>query len=55
MLYDYIEVNDVKFEQNSAFDLIQPHPFMSLSDKNKTLNDIFEDSANEILHVREQI
>ena len=55
MLYDYIDVNNVKFEQNNAYDLIQPNPFISVTDKNKLINDIFEDSANEILHVREQI
>jgi len=55
VLYDYVDVQDVQFEHTNVYDLIQPHPFVSLSDKEKTINDYFEGSSHENLNVREQV
>jgi len=55
ILYDYVDVSEVTFEHSNVYDLIQQHPFVSLTDKEKAINDIFEGSNHESLHVREQV
>jgi len=54
VLYDYIDTQDIAYDKNTVrYDLIQPRPFLVLDDKNKTLNDYFEGSSQEILQIRE--
>jgi len=55
VLYDYLDVQDLKFESSANYDLIQPNPFTCLSDKGKTINDYFEGSDHEVLTIREQV
>jgi hypothetical protein len=55
LLYDFIDTQDIKFDNHPVYDLIQPNPFVSVTDKEKTINDYFEGSDHEVLHIREQI
>jgi len=53
-LYDYVDTHDVEFDKTTVrYDLMQPRPFVVLEDKEKTINDYFEGSNHEVIHIRE--
>jgi len=35
VIYDYVDVQEIKFDTSPIYDLIQPTPFLCLSDKEK--------------------
>jgi len=44
----------VKFDPSTVgYDLIQPRPFLCLDDKEKTLEDYFPGSDQELIQIRE--
>jgi len=55
ILYDFIDTQEIQFEHTGQYDIIQPLPFLCLEQKNKTLGDYFENSTNELVHIREKM
>jgi len=54
VLYDYVDTKDVEFDKTTIrYDLMQPRPFVVLEDKEKTINEYFEGSNHEVIHIRE--
>ena len=55
MMYTYIETcEDLPFKATTQFDIIRTMPPLNLSNKKeKTIGEVFEDSEQELLHIRE--
>lgn len=55
ILFDFIQTNeDIKFEYSDKFDIIRNLPFLELSEnKNKFIGDVFDNSEQEVLYVKE--